>query len=180
MSSTLTRATCQRYTLCVNDPISPRLRGAPQVTRFVYVVYVFLVTAFVASSIAQVGGALFGAGTGGSGTRGALPESTFPVASPDCARLLEEDSQAIELARAAASLEVDGDAAKARFARDRAAARDRAPARDRVCGGDSHDGDALAALARLERAAESHAIRTATELSPVRRGAQSFIRGHHP
>jgi hypothetical protein len=37
--------------------------------------------------------------------------------------------------------------------------------------------EAVAALDRLDRAAEAHAVREARELSPVRLAAQAFIKG---
>ena len=78
--------------------------------------------------------------------------------------------------RAAASAEPNGDAAKARYASERTATR--SPELERACSADPSGQDALAALARFDRAAESHSVRLATELTPVRLAAQSFISGH--
>ena len=144
-----------------------------RLTRAVYGIYVVVVAAFVISNIAQVARALFGAPE----TETAAAEARFPKVGPDCGKTMEEQIKAIEQARVAASTEPTADAAKARFTSERSSGREKSPAVERACSSDPHGKDALAALARLERAAESHALRTAGELSLVRLGAQSFISG---
>lgn len=181
-SLTLTAETRQRYARCVNGPSSQdrhaQVSEAPDrqarrasVTRLVYGLYMLGVAVFVVSSILQVGGALFGTG--------ARADSAKAVA-PACGRLLEEQSRAIELARVAASAEPSAEAARARYAAERQPGRALTGEIDRTCAEDPRGKDALAALARFDRAAESHAVKTAAELSPVRLASQSFIRGDLP
>ena len=145
-------------------------------TRVVYGVYVVVVAAFVVSNIAQVARAVFGL----PATEAAAAEpSRFPKVGAACGELLERQLQAIEKARAAASGEPNGDAAKARYASERSALGSAgSPELERTCSADPGGTDALAALARFDRAAESHSIRLASELTPVRLAAQSFISGH--
>jgi hypothetical protein len=139
-----------------------------RVTRVVYGVYVVIVAAFTVSNIVQVAQAVFGERNGPS-------EAQLPRVGPACAGQLEQQLQAIEKARLLASSEANGDAARARYASERATSRgDLEP----ICKADPQGVDALAALARLDRMADSQAVRTATELSPVRLAAQSFISGH--
>ncbi len=142
-------------------------------TRVVYGVYVVVVAAFVVSNIAQVARALFGAP---ESEAAAAEPSRFPKVGDACGELLKGQLQAIEKARVSASTEPDGDAAKARYASERSASRP--PELDRTCSADPNGTDALAALARYDRAAESNALRLAAELTPVRLSAQSFISGH--
>lgn len=144
-----------------------------RVTRVVYGIYVVVVAAFVISNIAQVAAAVFGPSGAGEAAG-----ARFPKVGEACARQIEAELQTIEKARLAASSETSDPAAKARYAAERASARAGDPAElERTCKADPHGVDALAALARFDRAAESHAVRTASELSPVRLSAQSFIRG---
>lgn len=131
-------------------------------SRAVYGVFVVLVGLFVASSIAQVQRRVFGAPDG----------AEFPVGEA-CASAMEAQMKAIEAARLVASTEADADAAKARYTSERA----KAGAKDTLCLGDPRRDDALAALARLDRASEALAVRSSRELSPVRLAARSFIRG---
>jgi hypothetical protein len=139
-----------------------------RVTRVVYGVYVVVVAAFVVSNIAQVASAVFG-------SNGAPAEATGPVVGPACAKGLEAQLEAIDKALLAASTESTDEAARARFASERNATK--TPELERSCAADPSGTDALAALARFDRAAESHAVRTVTELRSVRLAAQSFIRG---
>lgn len=142
-------------------------------TRVVYGVYVVVVAAFVVSNIAQVARAVFGVP---ESEAAAAEPSRFPKVGAACGELLETQVRAIEKARGVAQVEPDGDAAKARYANERTASR--SPELERVCSADPSGTDALAALARFDRAAESHAVRLASELTPVRLAAQSFISGH--
>jgi hypothetical protein len=145
-----------------------------RVTRVVYGVYVVVVAAFVVSNIVQVAGAVFSErGTSPSTDSTGMP---FPTVGPACAELLEKQLQAIEKARLLASSEPNGEAAKARYAKERSIPP--SGELERTCAADPQGIDALAALARLDRVADAHAVRSATELSPVRLAAQSFISGH--
>ncbi|MDF2698044.1 MAG: hypothetical protein K0S65_6427 [Labilithrix sp.] len=139
-----------------------------RVTRVVFGVYVVVVAAFVVSNIAQVASALFG------GTAAAA-EASGPTVGPACGKSLNDQLVAIDKALLAASSEPNDEAARARYASERRAAR--SPELEQSCAADPAGTDALAALARFDRAAESHAVRTVTELRSVRMAAQSFIRG---
>ncbi|MBX3212993.1 MAG: hypothetical protein KF850_13225 [Labilithrix sp.] len=146
--------------------------GNKRVTRVVYGVYVVVVAAFVISNIAQVASAVFGEPDSVEAAGG----PTFPKVGPACAEVLGAEAAAIDEARQAASAEATADAARARYERERSTKR--SPELERVCSADPHGIDARASLARLERAAEAQAVRTVTELRPVRLSAQSFISGH--
>lgn len=133
--------------------------------------FVVVVTAFVASSITQVARAVFFGGTDAEGA-----PDTSPKVGADCGEALTQELRAIEAARSVASLEPNGDAARARFASERRPEAGRSPAKQ-ACASDAHGPDALAAVARLDRTAEADCVRAASELRPVRVAAQSFIRG---
>lgn len=160
----LTARTPQRYT----RPVTRKKR----VTRVVYGAYVVVVAAFVVSNIAQVARAVFGLPEDAA----AAVEPRFPKVGPACGELLAAELRAIDETRVAASGEPSKEAAKARYARERSASG--SPELERTCSADPSGTDALAALARFERASESHAVRLAGELTPVRLAAQSFISGH--
>lgn len=142
-----------------------------RVARVVYGAFVIVVAAFVISNIAQVASALFGSGAAEAASAGGAA-----TVGPACAEELRGAIARVELARAAASTEPNGDAAKARYERERQPP----PAADpeRACAGEARGHEALAALARLDRAARTRALRDAEQLKTVRRGAQSFISGH--
>lgn len=140
-------------------------------TRAIYGLYIVLVAAFVLSSIAQVARPLFG-----------IPqaEAARPAAAQvgaPCAAKLSEQIRAIERARSVASEAPSDDEARAAYVRERGADRDRAEL-EQACAGDPNGTEALAALARLDRAAEARASKDAAELTTVRLGAHSFISGH--
>lgn len=148
---------------------TPAVTRNQRVTRVVYGVYVVIVAAFTISNIAQVGRQIFGA------NGGAATSAPVKVGAP-CAEQLKIAYEAIEIAAAEASKATDAENASQNYVRRRGMGR--SPDLDRACNADPNGVEALAALARLDRAAEDHAIRTATELSPVRLSTQSFISGH--
>jgi hypothetical protein len=136
--------------------------GVPRkqlVTRLVYGVFVLVVAAFTISNVVQVATVVF-----------ASPEAA-PKVGPACAVFIEENALAIESALRAALSETDRDAAKARYSSERG----HSSGTTKACEADPNGPAALAALARLDRAAESQAVRTATDLHSVRVAAQSFI-----
>jgi hypothetical protein len=147
---------------------TPLVTRKSRVTRAVYGVFIVLVAAFVVSNIWQVARALFGA------SESAAEVAAAAKVHPDCAAAIAREIEAIEKARSTASMEANGEAAKDRYDRER---RSSQKATDTVCAAEPQGSEALAALARLERAAKAHAVRDATELRPVRLAAQSFIRG---
>lgn len=145
-----------------------------RVTRAVYGVFVVFVAIFVASSIVQVARAVFF-------TPASEAESAVsPKVGVECGQALAEQIRAIDEAQKLASSEPNADAAKARYTSERRAwdDRDGTPKPKQACASDPHGPEALAAIARLDRTAEAHSIRDASELRAVRLTAQSFIRGH--
>jgi hypothetical protein len=139
-----------------------------RVTRVVYAAYVILVAAFVASSIAQVARWVFGSEPSGPGGQQA-------TVGPACGRVINDEIAAIDAARAAAGSENGAAAARGRYLAARPSREPIALVRAR-CQDDPQGGAAIAALAHFDRAAEADAVRNASELSPVRVAAQSFIR----
>lgn len=144
----------------------PAKSSAKRTTRLVYGAFVALVALFTFSNVWQVAWRVFGPDAA------AAPPSM--AVGDACGAALSSEIRDIERARLVASTEKDGPTAKDRYARERAAQKGAAA---RVCDADPHGTDALAALARFDRAAEAHAVRESSELSPVRLAAQSFIRG---
>ncbi|HVJ93605.1 MAG TPA: hypothetical protein VM580_27575 [Labilithrix sp.] len=161
----------------MTPPTSPRRRGNSRVTRVVYGAYVVIVAAFVISNVFQVGRALFGAPE--PETSAVARAERYPkLAGAECGKLLEEQIQAIDRARLAVSGEPTAETARARYTSERSASRAHMSALEQACSAEPHATEALAALARLDRAAESQSVREAEELSSVRVAAQSFISGH--
>lgn len=164
---TLTPRTRQRYAPSVTGPRPAQKR----VTRVVYGVYVLVVAAFVVSNIVQVAGALFGKDSSGTARVPATPVKS------ECAELLRLQAVDVDRARLLASEQPNAEAARFSYAEARKKAREHTGELASACADDPRGADALAALARLDRAAESHAVRTSAELSPVRLAAHSFISG---
>jgi hypothetical protein len=152
-----------------------------RLTRVVYGLYVTVLAVFVASNIVQVARVVFATpspdGSAHSPTR---PPDT-PKVGPACADALTAEIRAIDVAQALALVEPNVEAAEARYATER-----RSPSIKtkqgttddprRACANDPSGADAIAAVARLDRIAETHAVHAAGELSTVRLAAQSFIR----
>jgi hypothetical protein len=161
----LTRATSGRYVLAVS-----RKR---RVTRIVYGAYVVGVALFVVSSTYQVARVVFG----GRQDMAAHEALAAPKVSGECSAVLNREVEAIDAARLQASKATTADSAQDRFVEQRRSATSRDDL-ERACASDPHGTEALASLARYERASQAHAVREARELVPVRLAAQSFIRGH--
>jgi hypothetical protein len=132
------------------------------------------VAAFVVSSIYQVGRKVFGEAE----SEAAAADARFPKVGPECAAALQLQIGVIDVARTAAGTEPTVEAAKARYASERGVEAAKSAQIERACAPEPHRAEALAALARLDRAGESYAVREARELSPVRHALQSFISGH--
>lgn len=145
--------------------------GARQKTvgRAVYGAFVVVIALFTFSNIWQVAHRVFGEGSAES-----RPSVAVGAA---CGEALGAEIADIERARLLASTERTGDSARSRYARERT---HKTLLGSAGCEADPGGLEALAALARLDRAAEAHAVRESTELSPVRLAAQSFIRGPNP
>ncbi len=147
----------------------PAKSSAKRTTRLVYGAFVVLVALFTFSNIWQVAWKVFGPDAA---------EAPPSMAVGDvCGTALSTEIRDIERARLVASTEKDGPTAKDRYARERMGHPGEKGTSARVCETDPHGTDALAALARFDRAAEAHAVRESSELSPVRLAAHSFIRG---
>jgi hypothetical protein len=142
-----------------------------RVTRAVYAVFTVFVGAFVVASTTQIARSLFGEG------RGADDRARSPDVGEACSAALEVEIGAIDAARLQASTAGSGDLARARYLAARAGSGPNRADPPRACAAEPNGADALAALARYDRASEAHAFREASELSPVRHAAQSFIRG---
>lgn len=132
------------------------------VSRIVYGVFVVGVGAFIWSNIWQVARVTFGD-----------QSRDIPRVEAACGAAIEREIGAIDRAREAASGERDADSARATYAATR-----KSDASDlkTACATDPNGPDALAAVGRLDRAAESHAVRDANEIGPMRRNARSFIK----
>jgi hypothetical protein len=140
-----------------------------RVTRIVYGVFIVGVAAFVVSSTAQVAIAVFGTSSTGG---------TSASVGPACADGLKELVAGIDFAMVDA-LSIDHtDDARHRYVVARDAKWSRRAAIDEACVNEPNGKDALAAVARYDRAAEASVVRHVSELSPVRIQAQSFISGH--
>lgn len=134
-----------------------------RVSRVVYATFVVGVGAFTVSNVWQVAGTVFGDHSG----------ADYPKVEGACGATIEREIAAIERARIASSGAADADSARAHYAESK-----KADAVDvkAACANDPNGVDAIAAVQRLDREAESHAVRDATEIAPVRQGARSFIK----
>ncbi|MBX3227869.1 MAG: hypothetical protein KIT84_22940 [Labilithrix sp.] len=133
-----------------------------QVSRVVYGLFVVVVAVFVSSNVWQVAKTIFFGGT-----------ATYPKVAEACGAAIEREIAAIERARAAAAPAGDAEDARARYAATR---KSEGVDLDGICREDPSGVDAVAAVRRYDRAAESHAVRAASEIGPVRQSARSFIR----
>jgi hypothetical protein len=131
--------------------------GSRRISRIVYGAFTLFLAVFVASNVVQVARRVFGEA-----------DDVARVDGP-CAAAIENEMRAIDAARMAATTELGAEEARTRYARER---RSVTPA-SAIC---KDQDEALAALARFDRASEALAIRTSSELRPVRLAAQSFIR----
>lgn len=143
--------------------------SARRLTLALYAAFIAVTAAFIVALIWQVASALYGAGSTGDAASRSLPEGR-------CRAGLVALRERIESAATAAATEhTDEDAMRAyhgvlgsddpRWAEVRGA-----------CQGVPHGPEATAALARLDRAAESVVRRKSSALAPVRREVDSFIR----
>jgi hypothetical protein len=141
----------------VTKPANKRLN------RVVYGVFITIAAVFIVSSTIQVASAVFRS-----------PLEAPKVGAP-CGAYIAALIAGVDAAIEAAASAADGEEAKKRYLESRRIV-DRQASGERTCAEDPHGGEALAAVARYDRAAETFAARRGTELSPVRLRAQSFIR----
>ena len=125
-----------------------------------YGVFVTFAAAFILSSVWQISSQLFGFASA------ARPEA--PHLGAACSAAIAEDLSAIDVALGEATTEAY-QKAKEKTWKDEEKLQ-------QGCSGDPAGPLAIAALLRFERAAEAHVRRRATELGPVRREVESFIR----
>lgn len=133
------------------------------VSRAVYGVFVVGVGFFIVSNIWQVARVTFGEQSG----------VNFPKVEGACGVAIDKEVAAIDHARETASAERDGETARSTYA---AVRKNSGFDVKTACANDPNGVDALAAVGRLDRAAESHAVRDATEIGPMRQSARSFIK----
>jgi hypothetical protein len=137
------------------------------VTRAVYGLFVAFAAAFVLSSVWQISSQLFGFGSA------SRPETRHVGAT--CAASIESSVVAIDTARLKPSGAMGPDEAYERYRKAKAASAIDDEKLQQGCAGDPSGPEALAALARYDRAAEASVRRRAVELGPVRREVMSFI-----
>lgn len=134
--------------------------------------FVVLAAAFILSSTVQIARAVFAEPPVADGAG-----ATAPLA-PACRDGLRTLASAVDRALLAAEVATDASDAERRYREARSPEWNPERHRElvRPCEGEAGGADAVAALARLDRAAEGAAQRRSDELGPVRRAAQSFIR----
>ncbi len=116
--------------------------------------------AFIVSNVVQVGRVTFGDQS----------VTDFAKVEAACGAAIEKEIVAIDRARTAASGEKNAESARNAYAMAR---KSEGSDLQSACAGAV---DALAAVGRLDRAAEAHAVRDASEIGPMRQSARSFIR----
>jgi len=150
---------------CVADALG----SAKRVNRAVYAAFITLAAAFVLSSTVQIARAVF--------TEPAAPAAADAV-SDACAVGLRALAAAVDRGVVAASSAHDRADAENRYRAARSPEWD-PPRRDdlvRACAADRAGADALAAITRLDQAAEGAVGRHVAQLGPVRRAVDSYIR----
>lgn len=143
-----------------------------RITSAIYAVFTLLAAAFVISSTYQIAVAVLAEPAPGE----AAPP---PVAvGPACSDGVRSLAGAVDRGVAAAAAATDRTDAERRYRAARSPEWDEARQRELVgpCAGDARGLDAVAAVTRLDRAAEGAIRRQTDELGPVRRAVDSFIR----
>ena len=163
MPARLTHAASGRYT----PRVSPK-----RITSAIYAVFTVVAAAFVISSTYEIAVAVFK-----EPARGAPAPASVNVA-PACAAGVRSLAVAVDRGVAAAAGATDPAEASLRYRAARSPEWDEVKQRELVqpCDGDAHGADAVAAVSRLDRAAEGAIRRQTDELGPVRRAVDSFIR----
>lgn len=143
-------------------PPSPDRR----VTRLVYGAFVVLTTIFVASLIFEVASQVF-----------ADDAPKVEALSPACASGVRDLYAGVNQGIPAGLAAEDVEAAVTRYRAARDEAWKQKDGITATCGAEPRGADALAAVARLDRQAETVIRRQTVELRAVRREVDSFIRG---
>lgn len=133
-------------------------------TRAVYAAFITLTAVFVVVSVYDVANALFG-------------NASRPRVSAACGEGLRALADAVDRSAATAAGAASAEDARRRYAEGKNPEwSSRKDEITRTCEADPHGPPALAAVARLDRAAEAWIQRKGSELSPVRHEVDSFIR----
>lgn len=164
MPATLTHAATRRYTPCVPSP--------KRVTSAIYAVFTVVAAAFVVSSTYQLAVAVLAE---------PAPGGPAPVAvnlAPACADAVRSLAVAVDRGVAAAAGATDQGDAERRYRAARLPEWEESKQRELVqpCAAEARGLDAVAAVSRLDRAAEGAIRHQTDELGPVRRAVDSFIR----
>jgi hypothetical protein len=160
----LTHAARERYT--------PRVPSPKQITSAIYGVFAVLASAFVVSSTVQIASSVLA-----EPSPGAAAPAPVPVPKA-CAEGVRSLAVAVDRGVGAAASATDRADGERRYRAARSPEWDAPKHAELVqpCAGDSRGIDAVAAVARLDRAAEGAIRRQTDELGPVRRAVDSFIR----
>ena len=163
MPARLTHARCGRYT----PRVSPK-----RITSAIYAVFTLVAAAFVISSTYQIA-----VGVMAEPADGAAAGSAVNV-GPACAAGVRSLAVAVDRGVAAAAGATRRDEAERRYRAARSPDWDDTKHHELVepCSTDPHGADAVAAVTRLDRAAEGAIRHQTDELGPVRRAVDSFIR----
>ena len=167
MPARLTHARRGRYTPHVSSP--------KRITSVVYAVFVLVAAAFVISSTVQIARSVLAEPSPGAESAAAV------TVAPACAEGVHTLALAVDRGVAAAATATDRADGERRYRVARGAEWDE-PKRAALLQpcteptGSAHGTDAVAAVTRLDRAAEGAIRRQTDELGPVRRAVDSFIR----
>ena len=143
-----------------------------RISSAIYGVFSVGAAAFVVSSTLQIASAVLSEPAPGAAAPAAVP------VPPACAESVRTLAVAVDRGVTAAATATDRGDAERRYRTARNPEWD-APKHGELvqaCAGDSRGIDAVAAVARLDRAAEGAIRRQTDELGPVRRAVDSFIR----
>ncbi len=151
----------------VEKTSTPPDQRARRITRVLYATYILLTAAFTISNIAQVVRVLFLAPE----DRGARA-----IRSEPCRKGLEFLATGLERATAEAAGAHDATAAESAYRAKRSELTSAWRDAESACNTEPNGPEALAAMTRLDRAAEATARRRGEALAPVRREVDSFIR----
>jgi hypothetical protein len=143
-----------------------------RITSAVYAAFVVVAAAFVVSSTVQIAQSVLAEPAPGA------PAPASVAVAPACAEGVRTLAGAVSRGVAAAAAATDRGAAERRYRAARSPEWDEGKRSQLVqpCSADAHGDDAVAAVSRLDRAAEGAIRRQTDELGPVRRAVDSFIR----
>jgi hypothetical protein len=141
-------------------------------TTALYAVFVLGAAVFIVSSVWQIASQVFAA------PPAPATNASGPRVGPGCAAALSALARAVDKGVLAAAAVADPAEAAKRYTVARGPSWEGARKSEllRACEGDPAGPEAVAALARLDRVAESAIRRQSSELAPVRREVDSFIR----